>query len=248
MEEKLTVDDKSWFETTYFKGIKTLGPLSDVPLRVVAIFYPLPKLTQLLLSVSLLCIGATPVLSVIFLKDTVMNGSAMTDAMSNMMLMLILLLALNVCLIPGHLMLRSVLIKKHYQLAGKQYLHINSDRLSLPVNRLINESQGQLILTRHEITNIDIVYSVQTHKGGSNRNVNEIKIHQKSGKVLELNSLHYPLKHLFYLLVYFGYPCSTIWQRFSFKNLFKVVFLVFPTSAHFMMTCYSLLLVTPFRL
>jgi hypothetical protein len=237
MQEKLTINDKSWFETTNFKGIETLSPTSDMPLKVVSFFYPLSMPTQLLLSLGLLLMGLLPFITP--------GAIALYPHFPTVPLALVII---NVCLVPGHFIIRHYLIKHQYKLKGAQHLHINSDRISLPVNRLVNEPNGQLELAKKDISHVDIVNWVQTNKGITTRTIYEIHISLVSGKLLKLDVLHYPLKQMFYLMVFFDYPVKIIKRHFSAKYIFNSVFLVFPVLAHFALTILMVVLMTPLKM
>jgi hypothetical protein len=137
------------------------------------------------------------------------------------------------------------LIKRQYKLNGTQQIHINNDRISLPVNSLVNEPNGQLELAKTDISGIDIVYWVQTNKGVTTRTIYETHICLVSGKSLKLDVLHYPLKHMFYLMVYFDYPVKIIQRHCSAKYIFKILLLAFPVVAHFALTILMVVLMTP---
>ncbi|MDT3307414.1 thrombospondin type 3 repeat-containing protein [Shewanella vaxholmensis] len=204
MQEKLTINDKSWFETTHFKGMETLSTTSDMSLKVVSFFYPLSMPKQLLLSLGLLLMCLVPFITP--------GAIALFPQFPTVPLTLVII---NMCLVPGHFIIRHYLIKNQYKLNDAQHVYINSDRISLPVNSLVNEPNGQLELTKKDIGHIDIVYWVQTNKGVTTRTIYEIDINLVSGKLLKLDALHYPLKQMFYLMVYFDYPVNTIKRHFS---------------------------------
>ncbi|KVX01510.1 hypothetical protein [Shewanella frigidimarina] len=234
MQEKLTINDKSWFETTNFKGIETISSTSDMSLKVVSFFYPLYMPTQLLLTLGLLLMGLLPFITP--------GAIALYPHFPTVPLALVII---NVCLVPGHFIIRHYLIKRQYKLNGTQQIHINNDRISLPVNSLVNEPNGQLELAKTDISGIDIVYWVQTNKGVTTRTIYETHICLVSGKSLKLDVLHYPLKHMFYLTVYFDYPVKIIQRHCSAKYIFKIVLLAFPVVAHFALTILMVVLMTP---
>jgi hypothetical protein len=200
MQEKLTINDKSWFETTHFKGMETLSTTSDMSLKVVSFFYPLSMPKQLLLSLGLLLMCLVPFITP--------GAIALFPQFPTVPLTLVII---NMCLVPGHFIIRHYLSKNQYKLNDAQHVYINSDRISLPVNSLVNEPNGQLELTKKDIGHIDIVYWVQTNKGVTTRTIYEIDIN-------------------------LDYPVNTIKRHFSANYIFKSVFLAFPVVAHFALT------------
>lgn len=237
MKEKLTINDKSWFETTHFKGMENLSTTSDMSFKVVSFFYPLSMPKQLLLSLGLLLMGLLPFITP--------GAIALFPQFPTVPLTLVII---NMCLVPGHFIIRHYLIKRQYKLNGTQQIHINNDRILLPVNSLVNEPNGQLELAKTDISGIDIVYWVQTNKGVTTRTIYETHICLVSGKSLKLDVLHYPLKHMFYLMVYFDYPVKIIQRHCSAKYIFKIVLLAFPVVAHFALTALMVMQVSHLKL
>jgi hypothetical protein len=237
MQGKLTVEDERWFGSTYFKGIKQLNPASNITLKIITFFYPLKVRTQLLLSVGLLLMGLLP-----FITPSAISLYPMFPDVP------LIFVIINLCFVPGHLVLRHFLIRRQYKIEALQHCHISARTVSLPVNSLVNEPDGQLVLSKNDIKEIDVIYNVQTNKGHSIRTVYQVTICLASGKELNFDMLHYPLKSIFYLLVYFNYPMKLTQRRWTMKYQLHVVVLIFPILAHFALTSLMVLLVSPLNL
>ncbi|PMG48064.1 hypothetical protein [Shewanella sp. 10N.286.52.B9] len=237
MQEKLTVDDETWFGSTYFKGIKQLNSASHITLKMNSFFYPLKVRTQLVLSAGLLLMGLLPFVTP--------GAISMYPKFPEIPLIVAII---NVCLVPGSLLLRHYLIKRQYKIETPQRCHISAATMSLPINSLINEPDGQLELSKGDIKQVEVIYNVQTNSGNSIRTVYQVNIHLVSGKVLNLDVFHYPLKNIFYLLVYFNYPVTLTQRRWTMKYQLHVVVLIFPVLAHLALTSLMVLLVSPFNL
>ncbi|MCL1066070.1 hypothetical protein L2735_04515 [Shewanella olleyana] len=237
MQEKLTVDDDTWFGSTYFKGIKQLNSASNITLKMISFFYPLKVRTQLVLSGGLLLMGLLPFITP--------SAISLYPKFPQVPLIIVII---NVCLVPGSLLLRSFLIKRQYKIKIPLCCHISATRVSLPVNSLVNESDGQLELSKSDIKQVEVIYNVQTNGGNSIRTVYQLDIQLFSGKQLNLDVLHYPLKNIFYLLVYFNYPVKLVQRSWTMKYQLHMVLLIFPVLAHLALTCLMVLLVSPFNL
>lgn len=237
MQGKLTVEDERWFGSTYFKGIKTLNPASNITLKIITFFYPLKVRSQLLLSVGLLLMGLLP-----FITPSAISLYPMFPDVP------LILVIINVCLVPGHLVLRHFLIKRQYKIEAPQRCHISDQTVSLPVNSLVNEPDGQLELSKDDIKQVEVIYHVKTNGGNSIRTVYQISIHLVSGKKLDLDSFHYPLQKIFYLLVYFNYPVKLTQLSWTLKYQLHMVILIFPVMAHLALTCLMVLIATPLNL
>jgi hypothetical protein len=237
MQEKLTVDNESWFGSTYFKGIKQLNPTSNITLNMNSFFYPLKMGTQLFLSVALLLMGLLPFVTP--------NAISLYPKFPEIPLIIVII---NVCLVPGSLLLRHFLIKHQYNLKAPLRCQISAETVSLPVNSLVNEPVGQLLLSKIDIKHVDVIYNVQTNKGHSVRTIYQVTLHLVSGKELKLDMLHYSLKNIFYLLVYFNYPIKLTQRRWTMKYQLHVVVLIFPVLTHLALTSLMVLLVSPLNL
>ncbi|MCL1130938.1 hypothetical protein L2748_14645 [Shewanella sairae] len=237
MQEKLTVDDATWFGSTYFKGIKQLNAASNITLKIISFFYPLRARTQLVLSAGLLLMGLLPFVTP--------SAISLYPKFPEIPLIIVII---NVCLVPGSLLLRYFLIKRQYKIEAPLLCHISTTTVSLPVNSLVNEPDGQLVLSKDDIKQIEAIYNVQTNSGNAIRTVYQVNIQLVSGKVLNLDVFHYPLKNILYLLVYFNYPVKLTQRRWTMKYQLHVVVLIFPVLAHLALTSLMVLIVSPFNL
>jgi len=217
MQPKLTVDNKLWFGTLYFKGMKQLSPESDIRLKISSIFYPLAFPLECLFFIGLLSMALLPMMKP-----------------ANMPLAPIIIA--NIILVPGYLLLRHLLIRRKYRLGAGAGCQISRHRIALPGNSLIQEPFGQLTLAREDIKNIEIFYWVRSDSSRTYYSVVECHIALTSGKVLRLKDIYFPLKHMLYLLLYFDYPLTFSKRHWSLSHLLRILLLSFPVVANLAMT------------
>ncbi|NKF49401.1 hypothetical protein G3R49_02240 [Shewanella sp. WXL01] len=211
--DAVALDDKRWFFDFRIKGMSKFNDNSIVKLAISRLFYPLPLISSLLILFVMLGVAAAP----LSIAD---DELARTFALANF------------ALVPIYFIVRWVLIRLHYGSKLAQQCIVSRDKLILPGSAIINKPKGEYVIEREHIKRAKVIYKSRHARAFGVRNhIVGIEFILQSGEKVYLDALYFPLKQLFYMLLFFDYPVRTVHGQYSFKSLLAIVFTAFPVLA-----------------
>lgn len=209
MAETIELESKSWFYDLHIKGIRNLNAQSDVSLYVANLFYPLSIGVSLLLFAVMVGLAVAPL------------SFANTELARTMVL-------INIGLLPVYLIIRYILVRLRYSIKGTLRCYVSQQRLSIPANAIINKPAGQLELYRDKIECITVQYKSKMHRLHVRNNIIACNLELKTGEVISLNAMYFPLKRIVYMLRFFDYPLTTQHSQWPWRNLPSIIAVTFP--------------------
>ncbi|WP_394131455.1 hypothetical protein [Shewanella maritima] len=211
--DAVALDDKRWFFDFRIKGMSEFDDSSIVNLAITRLFYPLPFITSLVILIVMLGIAAAPL-------------SIADDGLARMFALV------NFAIVPIYFIARWVLVRLHYGSKLSKQCIVSRDKLILPGSAVINKPKGKYVIEREQIKQVKVIYkSRHARVFGIRNHIVGTEFILLSGETVYLDALYFPLKQLFYMLLFFGYPISTVHGQYSFKSLIAIVFTVFPVLA-----------------
>ena len=217
LAKKIELDDKSLFFNLHIKGMRDFNAQSDVGLYVANIGYPLSLGVSLLLLILMVGLAVLP-LSV--------PNTELARA----------LVLINVGLLPVYLIGRYWLVRRRYGITGTLRCFVSQQRIAIPANAIINKPVGQLELQRGDIERITVKYKSQMHRLHVRNHITACDIKLKSGEVIILNAMYFPLKHIVYMLCFFDYPLTTLHGNWSWAFLPNIIAVIFPVLVNVVVT------------
>ena len=122
-------------------------------------------------------------------------------------------------------------------LGGLTGATMNADgTIAIPANAIINKPVGQLELQRGDIECITVKYKSQMHRLHVRNHITACDIKLKSGEVIILNAMYFPLKHIVYMLCFFDYPLTTLHGNWSWAFLPNIIAVIFPVLVNVVVT------------
>ncbi|MEZ8184805.1 hypothetical protein ACED29_03160 [Shewanella sp. 5S214] len=217
MAKKIALDDKSWFYNLHIKGMRDFNAQSDVSLYVANIVYPLSLGVSLLLFIFMVGLSVLP----LNFPDTELARA---------------LVLINIGLLPVYLIGRYWLVRRRYGISGTLRCYVSQQRLAIPANTIIDKPVGLLELQRDNIERIRVRYKSQMHRLHVRNHIIACDIELKSGEIITLNAMYFPLKHIVYMLCFFDYPMTTQHGNWSWTFLPNIIAITFPLLANITVT------------
>jgi hypothetical protein len=209
MAKIIELDSKSWFFDLRIKGMRHFNAQSDVSLYVANVFYPLSIGVSLLLFIVMVGLAVAPL------------SFANTELAKTMVL-------INIGLLPVYLIVRYIFIRLRYSIKGTLRCYVSQQRLSIPANAIINKPAEQLDLYRDQIERITIQYKSKMHRLHVRNSIIACNLELKTGEVISLNAVYFPLKRIVYMLRFFGYPLTTQHGQWPWRNIPSIIAATFP--------------------
>ncbi|GGQ24126.1 hypothetical protein [Shewanella litoralis] len=217
MAKTIALDDKSWFYNLHIKGMRNFSAQSDVSLYVANLWYPLSLGISLLLLILMVGLAVLP----LNFPNTELARA---------------LVLINIGLLPVYLIGRYWLVRRRYGITGTLRCYVSQQRIAIPANAIINKPVGTLKLQRADIECITVKYKSQLHRLHVRNHITACDIKLKSGEVITLNAMYFPLKHIVYMLCFFDYPITTKHSNWSWAFLPNIIAISFPVLANVVVT------------
>ncbi|BAJ00531.1 hypothetical protein SVI_0560 [Shewanella violacea DSS12] len=135
---------------------------------------------------------------------------------------------INIGLLPVYLIVRYILIRLRYSIKGTLRCYVSQQRLSIPANAIIKKPAEQLELYRDQIERITVQYKSKMHRLHVRNHIISCNLELKTGEVISLNAMYFPLKRIVYLLRFFDYPLFTQHGQWSWSNIPSIIAVTFP--------------------
>lgn len=217
MTKQIELDNKSWFFNLYIRGMRDFNAQSNVGLYVANLWYPLS-------------IGVSVLLLILMVGLAVLPLSFPNTELARVIVLI------NVGLLPVYLIGRYLLVRRRYGITDTLRCYVSQQRLSIPANAIINKPVGQLELQRDSIERITVHYKSQMHRFSVRNHIRVCEIKLKSGEIISLNAMYFPLKHMIYMLCFFDYPMTTQHGNWSWAFLPNIIAITFPVLVNVVVT------------